>query len=158
MKRTYDPRKVKRHRSYSVKKLAALYGVTENTVRRWINKHGLPTIPDTYPVLMHWQAIRKWMTKWQEGRRWSCAPDQMSCLKCQGGRHIRESTFWVEQTNAEKFTLHGDCEACGNTLNRYSTKARLDMDSAHFVYKRPKQTDPSTAHTGHAQPSHNTTL
>ena len=129
MKRTYDPRKVKRHRSYTVESLARLLGVTPNTVRQWIKKHGLPTLPDTYPVLMHWKDIREWLIKWQDSRRWTCAPDEMSCFTCKAGRKIKDGTFWIEASNTLKITLHGDCVVCGKTLNRFdvaSNKAALE--------------------------------
>jgi len=132
MKRTYDPRKVKRHRSYTVESLAKLYGVSPNTVRQWIKKHGLPTIPDTYPVLMHWREIRDWLTKRQANRKWTCGSDEMSCFTCKGPRKIRRGTLEIIQNNTTKVMLRGDCVDCDRRLNRASSTAKLEQDLANF--------------------------
>lgn len=132
MKRNYNPRKVKRHRSYSVESLAKLYGVKPNTVRQWIKKHDLPVIEGSYPALMHCEEIRKWMIAWQAARRWTCEPYQMPCLTCQGPREIKQGSFWIELIGKLQTMLHGDCVTCGSTLNRASNRGRMDADKAMF--------------------------
>ena len=158
MKRTYDPRKVKRHRSYTVQTLANIYGIKPNTVRQWIKKHDFPVIEGSYPALMHWEEIRKWMTTWQAARRWTCKPNQMSCLKCQGPTEVRDGSFWVELSNGIKITLHGDCVECGKTLNSFSTRARLDADKALFDPNGIMLTAPPKAHTSRSHSPLNTAL
>ena len=133
MKRNYDPRKVKPHRSYTVKSLAELYGVTPNTVRQWIKKHGPPVIEGSYPALMHWKDIRDWMTAWQAARKWTCGADEMSCLKCQGPRRVRAESFTMTQHNTAKVMLKGECEKCGAPMNRASSQAKLEVDKANFT-------------------------
>ena len=137
MKRTYDPRKVKRHRSYSVKRLAKLYGVQPNTVRQWIKKHDLPVIEGTYPPLMHWKDIRVWITEWQAARKWTCADDEMSCFTCNGPRKIKYGSFSITQKNSKKVMVHGDCEVCGQSMNRTSSPEKLDIDRANFTLNDP---------------------
>jgi len=135
VKRTYDPRKVKRHRSYTVESLSQCLGVQPNTVRQWIKKHGLPTLPDTYPVLMHWEETREWLITWQASRRWKCGPDEMPCLTCKAGRKIKDGTFWIEPSNTMKITLHGDCVGCGKTLNRFDVKGNEAGLEAKFTFR-----------------------
>ena len=133
MKRTYDPRKVKRHRSYTVKRLAKLYDVQPNTVRQWIKKHDLPVIEGSYPVLMHWQDIREWMTDWQAARKWTCADDEMSCFTCNGPRKIKPGTFKITQDNTKKVMVQGDCEICGQRINRASSPKKLHINRTNFT-------------------------
>jgi hypothetical protein len=132
MKRTYDPRKVKRHRSYDVHGLAELYQVGPNTVRQWIKKHGLPVIEDSYPTLMHCEAIRSWMIAWQAARKWTCAVGEMSCLGCQGPRKVKAGTFRVAKSNKPTLMLHGDCETCGKPMNRATSREKLAASKAAF--------------------------
>ena len=135
MNRTYDPRKVKRHRSYTVESLAQCLDVQPNTVRQWIKHHGLPTLPDTYPVLMHWTDIRKWITIRQESRRWKLAPDEMSCFSCNASRKIKIGTFWIEPSDTMKIIVHGDCVECGKTLNRFDVKGNEAGLEAKFTFR-----------------------
>ncbi len=146
MKRTYDPRKVKRHRSYTVQDLAELYGVGPNTVRQWIKKHGLPVIEGTYPILMHCEAIRSWMIEWQAARKWTNGPDKMSCFSCGGPRRIKLGTFRIAESNKANLMLHGDCETCGKPLNRATSRAKLEADRANFTQKSQPHSAPPNAH------------
>ena len=130
MKRNYNPLKVKRHRSYTVQELAELYDVGPNTVRQWIKKHGLPVIEGTYPTLIHWKAFRTWLTAWQAARKWTCAKNEMPCLKCQSGRKVMAGTFRVTQTNEASFMFHGECKTCGKSLKRATSRAKLEADKA----------------------------
>lgn len=150
MKRTYDPRKVKRHRSYTVQDLANLYSVGPNTVRQWIKKHDLPVIEGSYPVLMHWTEIRSWMTAWQRARKWTCAPNEMSCLKCQGPRKVKAGTFHVVVSNKALLRLKGDCEMCGNTMNRATSQAKLEGEKVNFTRIDPTHCAPLNAHTSNS--------
>lgn len=158
MKRTYDPRKVKRHRSYTVQSLAELYDVGPNTVRQWIKKHGLPAIEGSYPVMMHWTDIRSWMIAWQAARKWTCGMDEMSCLKCQGPRRVRAGSFKVTQRNTAKVMLNGECEECGAPMNRASSQARVEADKANFTQNGAAYCAPINAHNSNAEPPLNPLL
>ena len=158
MKRTYNPLKVKRHRSYSVQELAELYEVGPNTVRQWIKKHGLPVIEGTYPALIHWEAIRIWMTAWQAARKWTCAKNEMSCLKCQSGRKVMAGTFRVTQTNDASFMLHGECETCGKSLKRATSRVKLEADKANFIGNAQAHNAPLDAHNSNPKAPLNPSL
>lgn len=158
MKRTYDPRKVKRHRSYTVQSLAKLYGVGPNTVRQWIKIHSLPVIEGSYPVLMHWAEIRSWIITWQAARKWTCAANEMSCLKCRGPRKVKAGTFCVTQSNKALIMMHGDCEACGKPMNRATSQAKLEASKANFVGNPAKHCAPSNAHTSNSNSPLNPSL
>ncbi|MGB0906780.1 MAG: helix-turn-helix domain-containing protein [Maricaulaceae bacterium] len=151
MKRTYDPRKVKRHRSYTVQDLAALYEVGPNTVRQWIKKQGLPVIEGSYPTLMHWAEIRRWIIDWQSARKWTCAANEMSCLRCQAPRKVKAGTFRVTESNKELLMMHGDCETCGRAMNRATSRAKLNVSKANFTQSAVPHNAPPEAHTSNPQ-------
>ena len=158
MKRNYNPLKVKRHRSYTVQELAELYDVGPNTVRQWIKKHGLPVIEGTYPTLIHWEAFRTWMTAWQAARKWTCAKNEMPCLKCQSGRKVKLGTFRITQTNQAKFMFHGECETCGKSFKRATSRAKLEADKANFIGNAKPHYAPLDAHNSNPTPPHNPSL
>lgn len=158
MKRTYDPRKVKRHRSYTVKSLAKLYGVGPNTVRQWIKKHGLPVIEGSYPTLMHWAEIRSWMIAWQAARKWTCGADEMPCLKCQGPRKVKAGTFHITKSNKATLLMRGDCETCGKPMNRATSQTKLPTDMANFTKNEPKHYAPPNAHNSNLESPLNPSL
>ena len=158
MKRTYDPRRIKRNRSYTVQRLAKLYGVQPNTVRQWIKKHGLPVLEGSYPTLMHWQDIRDWMTAWQAARKWTCAPDEMSCFSCQGPRKVKAGTFRIEASNKNTFMLHGQCETCDGPMNRSSSQSKIRVDRANFMPITAPHCAPIIAHNSNADSPLNPSL
>jgi len=158
MKRKYDPRKVKRHRSYTVKALAGLYGVGTNTVRQWIRLHSLPTIEGSYPVLMHWKSIREWMTAWQTARKWTCGPDEMSCLKCQGPCKVKAGTFRIATCNKATLMMSGECQTCGKLMNRATSQAKLQTEKANFASKSMTYNAPLNAHSSNPKAPLNPSL
>jgi len=115
-------------------------------------------IEGSYPVLMHWQDIRVWMTERQAARKWTCADDEMSCFKCNSPRKIRPGTFHITQDNTKKVMVHGDCEMCGHTMNRASSPKKLTIDKANFTENDPSHCDPSIAYNSNPNPQPNPSL
>jgi len=117
MRQRLDPRKIKRHRSYTVKKLSKLYGVHPNTVRSWIKNEGLPTLDGGREVLMHWSAIREWIIARNAKQKWAPAnSNEMPCMTCKAHKPIKVGTFKVTLGNTRKITLHGECTGCGRLI------------------------------------------
>ena len=158
MMRNYDPRKVKRYRSYTVQELAELYGVGPNTVRQWIKKHGLPVIEGTYPTLIHWEAFRTWMIAWLAARKWTCEDNELSCLSCQSGRKVKAGTFQVTQTNQESFMLHGECEVCGKPMRSATSRAKLGAKKVIFGGNASTDYAPINAHNSNPNAPRNPSL
>lgn len=158
MKRTYNPLKVKRHRSYTVKDLAELFSVGCNTVRQWIKKHGLPIIKGSYPVMMFWVDIREWLTARQAARKWTCGADEMSCFKCRGPRKVKAGTFRVAKSNSVTPTLKGNCDTCGRSMNRATSQAKLGADIANFTPNGPTHNAAPNAHSSNPNPPLNPSL
>jgi len=50
VRRAPDPRRLKKHRSYTIEEVARLFGCHRNTIRHW-QKHGLKPVDGKRPVV-----------------------------------------------------------------------------------------------------------
>lgn len=144
MQRTYDTRRIKSNRSYTVSQLAELLDVSSRTVHDW-TRQGLPVIDDHHRKMMHGPAIREWLNKRQAARRWPCGPGQLPCFGCKGPRGIKSGTFKVKSGNTLKIRIEGQCIECGRTIGRGDVKANLTSLEREFGLIQQAENDASIA-------------
>lgn len=119
-----DFRRVKIHRSYTVKELARTTGVHDHTVRAWI-KSGLPTIGDDRPTLIAGEDAKRFLADRRKTRKRPCGPGEFYCFRC---RVPRAPAFGM--ADYVPFTdtignLSALCPTCGTIMNRRASPARL---------------------------------
>lgn len=132
MKRTYDPRKAKSNRSYTLKQIAALYDVHLATVQGW-TRNGLTLLDDKRPYMVHGPVLRKYIEDRQAGRKWPKAPDTLPCFWCSGPRKIQNGTFKIIQSNTDKIRVQGECIDCGNGIGHGDVKANIPNLKRRFL-------------------------
>ncbi|MEL6112728.1 MAG: helix-turn-helix domain-containing protein [Pseudomonadota bacterium] len=144
MKRTYDVRRIKSNRSYSVPDLARLLNVNERTVYGWI-KQGLPVIDNHHRKMVHGPTARDWLKAKQVARRWTCGPGELPCFKCKGPRAIKPGSFNIVTNNTLKIRVVGTCSACGKTIGRGDVTANRAALEQQFTANQSADYDASTA-------------
>ena len=80
MAKRLDRRRVKIHFNYDVSEVAALLGVHNLTVRRWIAA-GLPTTDDKRPLLIFGVDLLAFLKAREPAKR-RCKPGAFFCLGC----------------------------------------------------------------------------
>lgn len=124
MSKSYNPRRAKLHRSYTVAEAAALFDITRPAVRAWI-KAGLPVVETSGPVLIMGADLQTFLTKRQAERQRKCPPATIYCLRCREPRRPDPETVVVVELTATSGNLRAACSACQAPLNRRVTLARL---------------------------------
>lgn len=142
MQRTYDPRKAKSNRSYTLKQIAALYDVNIATVRSWI-RNGLKLLDDQRPYMVHGPVLRKYLEEKQAARKWPKAADTLPCFTCSGPRKIKNGSFKIIKFNTDKIRVQGDCVDCGKTIGRGDISKNISALERHFIGKASDDSEPS---------------
>jgi hypothetical protein len=123
--KSYNPRRAKLHRSYTVSEFAAVFGVTRASVRAWI-KAGLRTIRTSGPLLILGADAQTFLGRRQQVRRRTCPPGSIYCLKCREPEPPEPGTLFLEFLKATSGNLRGRCSVCGSGMNRRVNLAKLD--------------------------------
>ena len=124
MSKSYNPRRAKRHRGYTVAEVAVLFGITLQAVRDWI-KAGLPVIETSGPLLIMGVDLQIFLTQRQAARQRKCPPATIYCLRCREPRRPDPKTIVLVELTATSGNLRAACSACQAPLNRRVTLARL---------------------------------
>jgi hypothetical protein len=132
-----NPRQAKSNRSYSIRDVADLYGVHENTVRNWI-QGGLDTIDDRRPVLIHGSSLNRFHKGRRDTARQSCGPAEMYCLGCRRPRRPAGDIADFHQSTEQFGTLIAICPVHGHMMSQRTSRARLVLFSKEIaVSHRP---------------------
>lgn len=124
MSKSYNPRRAKVHRSYTVAEAARIFSVTRAAVRAWI-KAGVPTVQTTGPLLILGADLQAFHATRQAARRRICPAGTIYCLRCREPRRPDPTTLVVVLLEPKSGNLRGQCLACGAGVNRRVSLARL---------------------------------
>jgi hypothetical protein len=124
LSKSYNPRRAKLHRSYTVAELATVFGITRAAVRAWI-KVGLPAIRTSGPLLILGADAQAFLIRRQLVRRRTCPPGSLYCLKCREPRVPDPASLFLVVLKVTSGNLRGRCAECGSGMNRRVTLARL---------------------------------
>ena len=127
MAKNFNPNLAKIHRSYTVEEVANLYGVHKNTVRAWINKHGLKTNDNLRPVLILGRDLKGFLQERKKKNKCKCLPHEVYCLKCRKPQIPAENMADYIPITETKGRLISLCPECGSLINQYK---RLDQIQA----------------------------
>jgi hypothetical protein len=124
----HDPRRIKRHRSYTVGELAAAQKVHKNTVRAWM-RAGLAPIDDRRPLLFPGEAVRTFLERLKGERKRPCPPGLFYCFRCRDRRPPALGMVdFVERPAGGAGNLTALCAHCGTVMNRRASRALVDRN------------------------------
>ena len=121
MSKNYNPNRVKINRSYTVEEAASLLGVHKNSVRSWINNHGLMTIDDKKPFLILGKVLREFLQLRRSKNKSKCLPHEIYCLKCKKPRTPAGNMAENIPETDTRGRLISICPVCESLVNRYIT-------------------------------------
>ena len=99
MRHKYNPQMIKQHFTYTVKDIAKLYGICEETVLRWVAKEGLERVAGIgNPYLISGRVLAAFLRERSKKSKTRLAIDEMYCVKCRVGRKGKPETIQIIQT------------------------------------------------------------
>ncbi len=123
MTKRANPRKIKRHRNYTIDEAARVLDVTKGTVRHWI-KNGLPALTDKRPFLI----LGGDLTDYLEARRSDrqrCLPHQFYCFGCRTPRDPAFGEVEYHGVNATGGNLRALCATCATVMHKRISSTAL---------------------------------
>ena len=140
MAKNFNPNLAKIHRNYTVEEVANLYGVHKNTVRAWINKHGLLTNDDMRPILILGSHLREYLQERRTKNKCKCLPHEVFCLKCKKPQvPAGNMAEYISETDT-RGRLISLCPVCESLVNRYITIEQVLMVQGRLDITLPEGT------------------
>jgi excisionase family DNA binding protein len=142
MPRKPDPRRIKRHRVYSVAEAAEALGMHRQSVLRWIKSGGLAAETARKPWLIAGEALKAFLGERRGVGRCRLALAQIYCLGCRAARipDGRLADFTLRSQGAGMLT--GLCAECGRVMHKAVRRADLEMIRAqlevHVIAAQPR--------------------
>lgn len=123
--RALNPRRVKRHRSYTVEEAARLFGCHRNTIRHW-QKQGLKPVDGKRPVVFEGLTLAAFLEARRGARRRRLKPGEIYCLPCRAPKEpAGDMAEYVHLTEA-RGNLRGICPTCGRLIHRVVGRAQIE--------------------------------
>lgn len=107
---------IKSLHTYTIKEAAEVSGVSERTIRAWIN-NGLPAMTQARPILIRGDALIAFIKAQRKARKTDVRQHEFYCLKCRAAR--KPAGNLVEcQTNGKRAKLIALCETCETIMHK----------------------------------------
>lgn len=123
-KRHPNHRRVKIHRTYTVKGIAKLFVIHKNTVRDWV-RTGLGIIDDKRPTLILGSDLVEFLKARRVKNRRPCCPGQFYCLRCRVPRYPSGDRAEYRVVNDKFGNLIATCPDCDAIMNQRVSLARI---------------------------------
>jgi MerR HTH family regulatory protein len=124
-KRAPSPRRVKKHRSYTVEEAARLFGCHRNTIRHW-QKQGLKPVDGNRPVVFEGLTLAAFLEARRGARRRRLKPGEIYCLPCRAPKEpAGDMAEYVPLTDA-RGNLRGICPTCGRLIHRVASRTQIE--------------------------------
>jgi hypothetical protein len=109
----FNPQFISRHLSYTVEEIAAKFGTTEKTVRRWI-EGGLPIVPgQKKPMLIRGMDLKTFINTRNSKKKVKLKRHEFYCLRCKVPRRAKRGTI-----SKSGDTKKGECSVCNGKMTR----------------------------------------
>jgi hypothetical protein len=108
-----NPQKIGKHRSYTIKELFELFGITSRTCSRWIEK-GLKTIDGCKkPILISGNDLKEFRRNMKLKKKITLNRNQFLCMTCKKASYAKRGSIEIKGVN--KIAL---CRVCNGKMNR----------------------------------------
>src|SRR5579883_1429647 len=116
-RRRYNVRRVKATWPYTVREIAELFGIHENTVLSWL-KHGLSADLREKPYLIRGDELARFLRQRQDGNRRKCRPDEFYCFRCREPREACLGMADIVIESPTRLRIKALCAVCETPVNK----------------------------------------
>lgn len=131
MPRRPNPRRIRKHYSYTVEEAATALDVAKGSVRRWI-KSGLSALTDQRPTLILGSDLIAFL-QGRRAKRQKCAIDEAYCFSCRRPRKPAFAEVEITSLKGGTARMWAICEVCGTDMHKPVSASRLSELEAHVT-------------------------
>ncbi len=111
-----NTRHITAKKSYFVNELAALLGVSPNTVLGWIKKEGLQRIEGIYPYMIFGEVAIAFLQARKHKHTFKLAIAEFRCGKCSAARLANQGIATLHKHRSKTSLLKANCAQCGGKM------------------------------------------
>jgi excisionase family DNA binding protein len=116
-KQTYTLKPIRRDYTYSVEEIAELYGITPDTVFRWIRNEGLRRIEASKKYFVHGSELAKFLEQRNVKNKKPCKEGEIYCCKCRQGKPPKPYTLKIKKLPNKTLRVFAKCSVCDARMN-----------------------------------------
>ncbi|MBL3677531.1 MAG: helix-turn-helix domain-containing protein [Alphaproteobacteria bacterium] len=134
----YSTKRIRRAYTYTAYEVADLFGVSSETVFRWIRDEGLVRLPGSRKYFVHGSDLAAFLERRNRKNKSPCAPGQIYCLKCRAPRTPESGLLERQDLPNGATRVCGLCTTCGTLMSK--TIGRAHWHAVHPLH--PDHTPP----------------
>lgn len=134
--RRSDPRRLRKHRTYTVAEAAERLGVHPNTIRHHLAR-GLPCLETSVGKLIRGEDAQAYFTMRKSEAKSPCGPGAMFCLRCRAPRRPPPELLELTRAEGRPSNLRGLCPECGTMMHRRMGKGGPAAAGFHLTSDAP---------------------
>lgn len=149
-RQTYPTNKIRKNYTYSVCDIADLYGITPDTVFRWIRKEGLKRNIVSKKYYVHSSDLKRFLEKRNRKNKHPCEDHEMFCCKCKKPQTPQKNSLKFKVNPNKVIRVYGLCRVCNTKTNKIVGANKWSEN--HPLY--PVKDDPIEVHSGEQESPH----
>lgn len=143
-RQNYSLKPVRRNYTYTAEEIASMYGITTDTVFRWIRDEDLKRLPKSRKYLIHSSDLMKFLEKKNQKNKKPCRENEMYCCKCRQPRQAKPASLKFKKNSNKTRRVFGCCVVCDTKMNTIVSDAK--WSKSHPLY--PFTDTPTKPHSG----------
>lgn len=135
----YNPRLVKKYRSYTAEEICKLFESKKlhvQTIRDWVKSGGLEVVTKK-PITVYGEVLQAFLEKRNASHKKQLAFHQFKCLKCQEIVSPYENTISIYQNKNGSIKASAICSLCHNKATRFYKKNEQAQLEKTFIINKP---------------------
>jgi transposase-like protein len=149
-KQKYSLKPIRRNYTYSVDEIAEIYGITPDTVFRWIRNEGLKRNEASRKYFVHGSELTRFLEQRNTKNKKPCEEGEMLCCKCSKPRTPKSESLKFTKLPNKTVRVLGKCSVCDSRMNKIVSGQKW-MESHPFYPDKNASTKP---HSGESESQH----
>ena len=109
-----------KYQAYTIEDIVEIFGISERSVYRWMDKGLTPLEPNTKPLYFMGDVINNFVVQSKKRKKYSMKKHQFWCMKCREPVSAKPKSIEII-----KGRRYGACNKCDTKINRYTSKTSV---------------------------------
>lgn len=116
-KKRYSLKFIRRDYTYSIDEIAKIYGITPDTVFRWIRNEGLKCNYASRKYFVHSSELAQFLERRNVKNKKPNRYGEMRCMKCCDSKKPNRNSLSFETLANKTVRIYGKCSVCETRMN-----------------------------------------